>query len=80
VVVGDAAHSSHSASFVWDTAELFLVSVPVAEQTLVDSQAITHGVFTPLAPLTALVVLLGAVLPPICKVVEAGIEHSPRDI
>jgi hypothetical protein len=74
------AHSSHSALFVWDMAELFLVSVPVAEQTLVDSRAITCGVSTPLAPLTALVVLLRAVLPPIRKVVEAGVEHSPWDI
>jgi hypothetical protein len=34
----------------------------------------------PFAPLTALVVLLRAVLPPVRKVVEAGIKHGLRDI
>jgi hypothetical protein len=37
-------------------------------------------VSTPLAPLAVFVVLLGAVLPPIHKVIEAGIEYGPQDI
>jgi hypothetical protein len=37
VVVRDTAHSSRLAPFVWNATELFLVSVPVAKQTLVDS-------------------------------------------
>jgi hypothetical protein len=80
VVVGDAAYSSCSASFVRDTTQLFLMSVRVAEQALIDVRAVTCGVPTPFAPLTALVVLLGAVFPPVCKVVEAGVKHGPWDI
>jgi hypothetical protein len=36
VVAGDAAHSPCSAPLMWDATELFLVSVPVTEQALVD--------------------------------------------
>jgi hypothetical protein len=80
MVVGDTTYSPHSASLVGDSAELFLMSVPVAEQALVDSGAVTHGMPASLAPLASLVVLLGAMLPPIHKVVEAGVEHGPRDV
>jgi hypothetical protein len=80
VVIGDVAHSSRLASFVWDVAELFLVSIPIAEQALVDPRAVTCGVSTPFAPLTVLIVLLRAVLPPVRKVVEAGIKHGSWDI
>jgi hypothetical protein len=34
----------------------------------------------PFAPLAALIVLLRAVLPPVCKVVKAGVKHGLRDI
>jgi hypothetical protein len=80
VVIGDAAHSPRSASFVWDAAELFLVSSPIAEQALVDSRTVACRMPTPFTPLVAFVVLFGAVLPPICKVVEASIKHGLRDI
>jgi hypothetical protein len=36
MVVRDVAHSAHSALLVRDTAELFLMPIPVAEQALVD--------------------------------------------
>jgi hypothetical protein len=39
-----------------------------------------RGVPASFAPLTALIVLFGAMLPPIHKVVEAGIKHGPGDI
>jgi hypothetical protein len=37
VVIGDAAHSPHLASFVGDTTQLFFVSSPVTKQALVDA-------------------------------------------
>jgi hypothetical protein len=80
MVIGDTTHSSHPASFVWDVAELLLVSIPIAEQALVNPWTVMHGVPTPFAPLAALVVLFGAMFPPVHKVVEASIEHSARDI
>jgi hypothetical protein len=80
MVVRDVAHPSRSASFVRDVAELFLVSVPITEQTLVDVRAVTRGVSMPFAPLTVLVVLFRAMFPSIRKVVEAGIEHGLWDI
>jgi hypothetical protein len=80
VVVGDAAYSSCLAPFVRDAAKLFLMPVPVAEQALVDSGAVAHGVPASLAPLASFIVLFGAVLLPICKVIEASIEHGPWDI
>jgi hypothetical protein len=39
-----------------------------------------HGVPTSLTPLASLVVLFGAVLPPIGKIVKASIEHGSWDI
>jgi hypothetical protein len=80
MVVRDTAHSSCSALFVWDMTELFLVSVSVAEQTLIDSGAVMRGMPASLTPLTSLVILFGAVLPPIGKIVKAGVEHSSWDI
>jgi hypothetical protein len=80
VIVGDAAYSSRSASLVGDLAILLLVPVPVTQQALVDSGTVACGVSTPFAPLASFVVLFGAVLPPISEVVEAGVEHGPRDI
>jgi hypothetical protein len=56
------------------------VSIPIAEQTLIDACTVTCGVPVPFAPLAMFVVLLGAMLPPICKVVEAGIKHGLWDI
>jgi hypothetical protein len=63
-----------------NSAVLLLVSVPVAQQTLVDSRAVACGVSTPFAPLASLVILFGAVFPPVGEVVEAGVEHGSRDI
>jgi hypothetical protein len=80
VVIGDAAHSSRSASFVEDVTKLFLVSIPIAEQTLIDMQAVTRGVPASFASLTSLIVLFRPVLPPVHKVVEAGVEHGPWDV
>jgi hypothetical protein len=80
VVVRDAAHSSCLASFVWDVAELFLVSSPIAEQALVDSQTVMRGVPMPFAPLAALIILFGAMLLPVRKVIEASVKHGPWDI
>jgi hypothetical protein len=80
MVVGDAAHSPCLASFVRDSAELFLMPVPIAQQALVDLGTVTCEVPTSLAPLASFVILFGAVLPPVSKVVEAGVEHGSRDI
>jgi hypothetical protein len=80
VIIRDVAHSPRSASLVGDSAILLLVSVPVAQQALVDSGAIACGVFTPFAPHASFVVLFGAVLPSVSEVVEAGVEHGSRDI
>jgi hypothetical protein len=38
------------------------------------------GVPVPFAPLASFVVLIGAMLPPVCEVVEASVEHGPWDI
>jgi hypothetical protein len=54
--------------------------IPVAKQALVDARAVTCGVPVSFAPLAALMVLLGAMLPPVRKVIKAGIEHGPWDI
>jgi hypothetical protein len=80
VVIGDVAHSSCPAPFVRDTTQLFLVSVPIAEQALINARAVTCGVPIPFAPLAALVVLLRAMFSPVCKVVKAGVKHSLWDI
>jgi hypothetical protein len=80
VVVGDTAHPSRMAPFVWNATELFLVSISIAEQTLVDSGTVTHGVPMSFAPLTLLIVLFGAVFPSIRKVVEAGVKHGSWDL
>jgi hypothetical protein len=80
VVVRDTAHSPCLAPFVRDSAELFLVSIPIAEQALIDPGAVMRGVPVSFAPLASLVVLLRAVLPPIRKVVEASVEHGSGDI
>jgi hypothetical protein len=80
VVIGDAAHSSHSASLMGDSTVLLLMPVPVTQQALVDSGAVARRVSAPFAPLASFIVLFGAVLPPVSEVVEAGVEHSPRDI
>jgi hypothetical protein len=54
--------------------------IPIAQEALIDSGAVTCGVPTPLALLASFVVLFRAVLPPVGEVVEAGVEHGPRDI
>jgi hypothetical protein len=56
------------------------MSVPVTEQALVDSGAVARRMPVSLAPLASFIVLLGAMLPSVRKVVEAGVEHGPRDI
>jgi hypothetical protein len=63
-----------------DSTVLLLMPVPVTQQALVDSGAVTRRVSAPFAPLTLFVVLFGAVLPPVSEVVEASIEHGLRDI
>jgi hypothetical protein len=80
MVVWDAAYLFSLASFVRDVALLLPVSDSIAEQILIDACAIACQVSVPLAPLTPLMVLFGAMFPPVCKVVEAGVKHGPWDI
>jgi hypothetical protein len=80
VVVGDTAHSSHLASLMGDSTVLLLMPVPVAQQALVDSGAVVRRVPAPFAPLALFIILFGAVFPPVSEVIEASVEHSPRDI
>jgi hypothetical protein len=80
MVVGDATYSPRLASLVRDSTELFLMPIPITEQALVDSGAVTRGMPMSFAPLASFVILLRAMLPSIRKVVEAGVEHGPRDI
>jgi hypothetical protein len=80
VVVGDATYSSCTTSLVRGSAVLFLVSVSVAQQALVDTGTVACRVPAPFTPLAAFVVLLGAVFPPVGEVIEAGVEHGSRDI
>jgi hypothetical protein len=76
----DVAYSSSSASLVGDVTKLLLMSSSIAEQALVDVRTVAHGVSVPFAPLAPFIVLLKAMLLPVCKVVETGVEHGPRDI
>jgi hypothetical protein len=80
VVVRDAAYSSRSAPLVEDLTVLLLMPIPVTQQALVNPGAVARRVPVPFAPLAAFIVLLGAMLPPVSEVVEAGVEHGSRDI
>jgi hypothetical protein len=80
VVIRDAAYSSRSASFVGDLTVLLLMPVSVTQQALVDSGAVARRMSAPFAPLASFVVLFGAMLPSVSEVVEASVEHGPRDI
>jgi hypothetical protein len=80
VVIRDAAYLSGLASFVRDTALLLPMSNSIAEQALMDAYAIACQVPVLFAPLASFVVLVGAVLPPVHKVVEASIKHGPWDV
>jgi hypothetical protein len=53
---------------------------PVAEQTLVDAQAVSCQVPISFAPLASVVVLFWAVFPPICEIIEPSIEHGLQNI
>jgi hypothetical protein len=80
LVVGDAADPSGLTSFVWDAALFFSMPDSIAEQALVDACAVTHQMPVPLAPEAVFVVLIGAVLPPICEVIEPCVKHSSWDV
>jgi hypothetical protein len=56
------------------------MSNSIAEQALMDACAIACRVPVLFAPLASSVVLVGAMLPPIHKVVKASIKHGPWDV
>jgi hypothetical protein len=80
VVIGDMAHSSGLASFVRDVALLLSMPNSITEQALIDMRAVVCRVPIPLTLLALFMILFGAMLLPICKVVEAGIEHGLWDV
>jgi hypothetical protein len=59
-----------------------LLSMPnsVAEQALINACAVLCQVPIPFAPLAPFMVLFGAMLPPVRKIVEAGVEYGSWDI
>jgi hypothetical protein len=74
------AYLSSSAPFVGDVALWFPMSNSITEEALVDAGAVACGVPIPFAPLASFIILIGAMLPPIHKIVKAGIKHGPWDV
>jgi hypothetical protein len=68
------------APLVWDAALFFHMPSSVAEQALIDVHAVMHDMPSLSTPEAMLVILVGAVLPPIHEVVEPCIEHSPGNV
>jgi hypothetical protein len=80
MVVRDTAHSPQAASSIRDVTLLFDMPGSVAEQALIDLCTVMHGVPTPATPQAVYVASIRAGLLAICEVIEAGIEHGPRNI
>jgi hypothetical protein len=63
-----------------DAALLFDVPSSVAEQALVDLHTVVCGVSVSATPQAVNVAFIGAMFPPVCKVIEACVKHSPGDV
>jgi hypothetical protein len=65
---------------MWDVALFLDMPCSVIEQALVDMRAVVSGVSIFATPEAVHVVFIGAMLPPICEVVEPCIEHGSGNV
>jgi hypothetical protein len=80
VVIGDMAYLPGATSSVWNVALLLHMPSSVTEQALIDVCTVVHGVSILIALEVVHIVLIGAVLLPICKVIKPGVEHGSENI
>jgi hypothetical protein len=80
VVIRDMADLSSTAVPMWDATLFFEMPCQITEQALIDVCAFVCEVPRLSAPEAVGIVLVGAMFPPICEVVEPCIEYGSENV